>query len=64
MQPMSMGGRGQERQRLLRRAGLAALVLVVLALVLFASGHWVLGIIFAAAAVAAVWVFLQVRTVR
>jgi Flp pilus assembly protein TadB len=64
MQPMSMSGRGQERQRLLRRAGLVALVLVLLALVLLLSGHWILGIIFGAAAVAAVWVYLQARTVR
>lgn len=64
MQPMSFGGRGQERQRLLRRAGLVALVLVVLALLLLISGHWILGIVFGAAAVAAVWVYLQVRSVR
>jgi hypothetical protein len=39
-------------------------VLVLLALVFLASGHWVLGVIFAAAAAAAIWVFLQARTVR
>jgi hypothetical protein len=49
---------------MLRRAGLIAGVLVLVALLLLITGHWVLGVIFAAAAVAAVWVFLQVRTVR
>jgi hypothetical protein len=49
---------------LLRRAGLTAAVLVLLALLLLASGHWVLGIILGVAAAAAVWVFLQARTVR
>jgi hypothetical protein len=39
-------------------------VLVLLALVFLASGHWVLGVIFGAAAVGAIWVFLQARTVR
>jgi hypothetical protein len=61
---MSVGGRASTRQRMLRRAGLIAGALVVLALVLLASGHWVLGVIFVLAAVAAVWVFLQARTVR
>jgi hypothetical protein len=37
---------------------------VLLALLLLASGHWMLGIILGAAAAAAVWVFLQARTVR
>jgi hypothetical protein len=61
---MSAGGRTQARQRVLRRAGLIAGVLVLLALVFLISGHWVLGIILAVAAAAAVWVFLQARTVR
>jgi hypothetical protein len=61
---MSFGGRGQERQRLLRRAGLIAGALVLLALLLLLSGHWVLGIIFGAVAAAAVWVYLQARSVR
>jgi hypothetical protein len=59
---MSVGGRATTRERLLRRAGLTAAVLVLLALLLLASGHWMLGIILGAAA--AVWVFLQARTVR
>ena len=61
---MSVGGRGQARQRTLRRVGLIAAALVLLALVLLLSGHWILGIIFGAGAVAAIWVFLQLRTVR
>ncbi len=61
---MSIGGRAEARRRLLRRAGLVAAGLVILALVLFSSGHWLLGIIFGAAAVAAIWVFLQARAVR
>ena len=61
---MSVGGRATNRERLLRRAGLTAAVLVLLALLLLASGHWVLGIILGVAAAAAVWVFLQARTVR
>jgi len=61
---MSMTGRGQARQRLVRRTGIAAGVLVVLALLLLLSGHWLIGLILAAAAAAAVWVFLQARSVR
>ena len=61
---MSLDGRARTRQRALRRAGLIAAILVLLALVFLLSGHWILGIIFAVAAAAAVWVFLQARTVR
>lgn len=61
---MSIDSRGQARQRMLRRAGLIAAVLVLVALLLLISGHWILGVIFGVAAVAAVWVYLQVRTVR
>jgi hypothetical protein len=49
---------------MLRRAGLIAGVLALLALVFLASGHWLLGVIFGAAAAVAIWVFLQARTVR
>jgi hypothetical protein len=48
----------------LRRAGLIAGILVLLALVFLVSGHWILGVIFAVAAAVAVWLFLQARTVR
>ena len=61
---MSFGGRAETRARMLRRAGLIAGILALVALILLASGHWILGIVFAAAAVAAVWAFLQVRTLR
>jgi uncharacterized membrane protein YccC len=61
---MSIGGRGQARQRLLRRAGLIAGGLTLLALLFLISGHWVLAIIFAVPAVAAIWVYLQARSVR
>ena len=61
---MTVGGRGRARDRILRRAALIAAVLVLLALLLLVSGHWVLGVIFAVAAAAAIWVFLQARTVR
>ena len=61
---MSVGGRTQARQRMLRRAGLITGVLLLVALLFLISGHWILGAIFAAVAVVALWVFLQVRTVR
>jgi uncharacterized membrane protein YgaE (UPF0421/DUF939 family) len=61
---MSVGGRGRARDRILRRAALIAAVLALLALLLLVSGHWVLGVIFAVAAAAAIWMFLQARTVR
>jgi uncharacterized membrane protein YccC len=61
---MSMSGRAQTRQRLLRRAGLIAGALAVVALLMLISGHWILGIIFAVAAAVAIWVFMQARTVR
>jgi hypothetical protein len=61
---VSVGGRAQARQRLLRRTGLVAGVLALLALLLLASGHWVLGVIFGVAAAAGIWVFLQARSVR
>jgi hypothetical protein len=61
---MSVGGRAQTRQRMLRRAALIVGILVLLALVFLITGHWVLGVIVGAVAAAAVLVFLQVRTVR
>jgi len=48
----------------LRRAGLLALLLVIVALLLLLSGHWVLGVILGVAAAVAVWVYMQMRTVR
>ncbi|HEY8646015.1 MAG TPA: hypothetical protein VIL77_09085 [Gaiellaceae bacterium] len=61
---MSVGGRANVRERVLRRAALIAGVLVLLALLFLASGHWVLGVIFGVAAAVAIWVFLQARNVR
>jgi hypothetical protein len=61
---MSVGGRGRVRERVLRRTAIAAAILVLLALLLLFSGHWILGIIFAIAAVIAVWAFQQARSVR
>jgi len=61
---VSVGGRADTRQRLLRRAALLAGVLVLVALLFLVSGHWILGLIFAAAAAVAVWGYLQARTVR
>jgi hypothetical protein len=52
------------RENVLRRAALIAGVLVLLALLFFASGHWVLGLIVGVAAVVAIWLFLQARAVR
>jgi sterol desaturase/sphingolipid hydroxylase (fatty acid hydroxylase superfamily) len=61
---MSIGGRAGARQRMLRRTGLIAAALVILALLLLISSHWILGIIFGIAAAVAVWVYLQARSVR
>jgi hypothetical protein len=59
-----MSPRGRARQNLLRRAGIVTAVLVVLALILLLSGHWIVGIVFGVAAVAAVAALMQLRTVR
>ena len=61
---MSVDGRSQTRRRVLRRTALVGAILALLAIVFLSSGHWVLGLIFGAAAVAAIWAFLQLRTVR
>ena len=46
------------------RAGLVAGVLLVVALLLLAAGHWVLGLLIGVVAAVAVWGFLAVRSVR
>jgi hypothetical protein len=61
---MSVGGRAQTRQRMLRRAVLVVAILVLLALGFLVTGHWVLGVVFGVVAAVAVLVFFQVRTVR
>ena len=64
MYPVSLDGRAQLRRRNLRWAAVIAGVLVLLTLLFLTSGHWVLGLVFGAAAAAAVLVFSQMRTVR
>jgi uncharacterized membrane protein len=59
-----MSPRARARQNLQRRAGIATAVVVLLALILLLSGHWILGIILGVVAVAAVAAFRQLRTVR
>ena len=61
---MSIGGRAQLRNRNLRWAAIVAVVLVLLALLLLASGHWIVGIFFGVLAAVAVLAFVQMRTVR
>ena len=61
---MAAGGRADTRRRFLRNVALAAAALVLLALILFAGGHWILGTIVGALAAVAIWLFLQTRTVR
>jgi hypothetical protein len=61
---MSAGGRARTRSTFLRRAGLIAALFVVLALLLLAGGHWILGIIAALIGIAGVWVYVQARSVR
>jgi hypothetical protein len=61
---LSTGGRAGARGRVLQRAALIAGALVLLAVVLLLTGHWVLAIILAVPAAVAVWAFLQARAVR
>jgi hypothetical protein len=61
---MSVGGREALRRRYLRRVAVLAGVLVLLALLFLGSGHWVLGLVLGAAAVVAILVLAQMRTVR
>jgi membrane protein implicated in regulation of membrane protease activity len=49
---------------MLRRSGFVAGALLVVALLLLITGHWVLGVIFAVASAAAIWAFRQLRTLR
>ncbi len=59
-----MSPRARARQSLQRRAGIVTATVVVLAVILLLSGHWILGIIFGVVALAAVAAFRQLRTVR
>jgi len=49
---------------MLRWAALIAVVLVLLTLLFLSGGHWVLAVLFGVAAVAAIWVLVQARSVR
>jgi hypothetical protein len=61
---MGMGGRAGTRARFLRRAGIIGAILLLFAILLLLGGHLILGMIFAVAAAAAIWVFSQARRVR
>jgi hypothetical protein len=61
---MAVGGRGQQRARILRMGWLTTAVLVVLAVLFAVSGHWILTIVTALLAAAAGWVVTQMRAVR
>jgi hypothetical protein len=52
------------REQVVRRVAWVAGALVVLTLLFVLTGHWVLAVIFALFAAAAVWAFAQARTVR
>ena len=58
------GGRARARGRIVQRTALIAAALVLLTLILLASGHWIVAIIFAVPAIVAVWLFFQARSVR
>lgn len=57
-------GRAQARSNILRRAAWIVAVLVLLTLILLLTGHWILGIVLGVVSIAALWAFLQARTVR
>lgn len=61
---MAEGGRARTRETMLRRAAWVAGGLILLALILLLTRHWILAIIFAIPAAVMTWVFLQARTVR
>jgi hypothetical protein len=61
---VSIDGRSRTRSQFLRRIALVAGALALLALILLATGHWILGIIVGVVAAAAVWGYLQARSVR
>jgi hypothetical protein len=61
---MTVGGRAETRGRMLRRAMLVAGGLVILAVLLLLTGHWIIGVLVAIPAAVATWVFLQARAVR
>ena len=56
--------RADTRRSILLRGGLITGGLALVALLLYGSGHWIIGTIFAAGAVIACWLLLLARTVR
>ena len=48
----------------MRRGILLTAVLVFIALLFLASGHWIIGIVLGVVAAVAIWILLQLRTVR
>ena len=61
---MATGGRAERRTQLLRMGYIAAAVLVVLTLIFAFAGSWILAIVAALLAAAALWYVRQVRAVR
>ena len=61
---MSYGARGDTRRRFMRRGTLLTALLAFIALLFLASGHWIIGVILAVVAAVAIWILLQLRTVR
>ena len=61
---MAPGGRAKTRESVLRRTALIAGALVLVAVLLFITGHWIIGVLVAIPAAVAAWVFFQARTVR
>jgi hypothetical protein len=64
MNEMAPGGRMQTRGRVLRRTLLVVGGLALLTLLFAATGHWILAVVTAVAAVAVGWVYAQARSVR
>ena len=48
----------------MRRGTLLTALLAFIALLFLASGHWIIGVILAVVAAVAIWILLQLRTVR
>jgi uncharacterized membrane protein YgaE (UPF0421/DUF939 family) len=48
----------------MRRGAIIAALLSFVALLFLSAGHWIIGLLFAVAAAVAIWVLLQLRTVR
>ena len=64
MDGMAPGGRMHTRSRVLRRTMFVVVGLALLTLLFAATGHWILAVVTAVAAVAVGWVYAQARSVR